>query len=69
MRRTPVTSTDLRSVGYDHEVSILEVEFRSGGVYQYANVPRHIYEEMMKAESQGSYFNTQIRDRYSSAKI
>ena len=29
MHRTPVTSTDIRSIGYDLQSSVLEVEFNS----------------------------------------
>jgi hypothetical protein len=42
MNRISVNSSDLASVGYDPNTSMLEVAFRSGGVYQYFNVPeRH----------------------------
>ncbi|OQX00458.1 MAG: hypothetical protein BWK73_48340 [Thiothrix lacustris] len=38
-----VSSSNLRSVGYDPETATLEVRFRHGGVYQYYNVPEETY--------------------------
>lgn len=35
MQRTPVTSSNLASVGYDTSHRILAVGFRNGSVYQY----------------------------------
>jgi hypothetical protein len=64
MNRTPVRSSNILSVGYDHQAGILEVEFRSGGVYQYSGVPEHIYQGFMRAASKGAYFHDHIKDRY-----
>jgi hypothetical protein len=44
MQRIPVSSTDLRSVGYAPESSVLEIEFNSGGIYQYSRVPASVYQ-------------------------
>jgi hypothetical protein len=34
MKRETVGSSNIRSIGYDQNTNILEVEFRSGRVYQ-----------------------------------
>jgi hypothetical protein len=39
MDRTPVSSSNLSSVGYDPDEQILEIEFNGGRVYQYYDVP------------------------------
>jgi len=57
MRRTAVESTTMRSVGYDWAQQILEVEFTSGAVYQYLEVPAAVFDGLMHAESKGRYFN------------
>ena len=44
MIRKSVTSSDIRSIGYDDETRILEIEFHSGGIYQYYSVPRAVDE-------------------------
>ncbi|HEX8266767.1 MAG TPA: KTSC domain-containing protein [Pyrinomonadaceae bacterium] len=64
MNRHFVSSSNLRSVGYDVTESILEIEFHSGSVYQYFNVPQEKYESLMRAGSKGSYFAAYIKDVY-----
>jgi hypothetical protein len=64
MRRKPVDSTTMRSVGYQPKSRILEIEFDSGAVYQYLEVPARIYEQLLRAESKGRYFNSEIREVY-----
>ncbi len=69
MIRETVTSTDLRSVGYDEDAMILEVEFQNGGVYHYFEVPEVIHAELMSAPSKGRYFNKNIRTVYRCDRI
>ncbi len=69
MERVPVRSRDIAIVGYDRRNAILEVAFRSGGVYHYAGVPQDICENLMTASSQSSYFNDVIRDQYPYVRI
>lgn len=54
----------MRSVGYDAAQQILEVEFTSGTVYQYLEVPATVFTGLMAAASKGRYFNQEIRDDY-----
>lgn len=60
--RSPVSSSNLASVGYDMTSSVLEVEFKNGSVYQYLNVPRGTYDALLGAASVGGYFNANVRD-------
>ncbi len=62
MQRTPVTSSSLASVGYDAEQRFLEIEFTSGAVYQYRNVPEAVYRGLINAVSHGGYFADHIKD-------
>ena len=55
MDRTPVVSSNIKSIGYDSNSKILEVEFTNMSVYRYYEVPEDVYEELMAAESKGSY--------------
>ncbi|MHB9038672.1 MAG: KTSC domain-containing protein [Armatimonadota bacterium] len=64
MNRTHVSSSNLKSVGYDPMTKILEIEFHSCSVYQYSNVPPTIYKGLMSAASHGSYFNATIRGAF-----
>ena len=69
MERMPVTSSNLHSVGYDLDSQTLEVEFNNGSVYQYSNVPQGEYDALMSADSKGTYFNANIRNRYPFTKL
>jgi hypothetical protein len=64
VERCPVESSLIRSVGYDLDASVLEVELMTGNVYEYYDVPLSVYDELMDAPSKGSYFNEFIRDMY-----
>ncbi|GAB16798.1 hypothetical protein GOEFS_014_00400 [Gordonia effusa NBRC 100432] len=64
MRRNPVSSSSLASVGYDETTRTLEVEFNSGSAYQYFDVPMSTYTELTTADSIGRYFVEHVRDAY-----
>jgi hypothetical protein len=64
MERDPVRSSNIRSVGYDPGSRRLEVEFLSGGIYQYSGVPESVYQQFIRTASKGSYFHSHIKDRY-----
>jgi KTSC domain len=69
MRREAVESSTLKSVGYEGKSQTLEIEFRSGMVYQYLDVPGAVYEGLRRAESKGRYFNDEIRDDYTFVRV
>lgn len=70
MDRQHVMSSNLRSVGYDPASLTLEIEFHSGGLYQYLNVPSSVYSSLMSAPSKGTYFDYYIKKaRYKFIKI
>jgi hypothetical protein len=65
MNRAPVTSSTLSAVFYSPDRLLLEIEFRSGDIYRYFDVPPRIYHDLLAAESKGRYFNANIRKRFS----
>lgn len=67
MKRTKVESSNIASVGYEN--NIMEIEFNSGAIYQYENVPIRVYEVMMKADSVGKYFNAHIKSKYNYRRV
>jgi hypothetical protein len=69
MQRQPVTSSNLRAVGYDPQTQILEIEFKTGGIYQYTAVPESVYTGLVNAGSKGSYFHANIKGQYNDHKI
>ena len=62
MRRVPVESEAMNSVGYDPKARVLEIEFSQGEVYRYFDVPSSLHVGLMAAESHGEYFTRNIRD-------
>jgi hypothetical protein len=69
VERTPVSSSDIASIGYDEDNQILEVEFNSGSVYQYSGVPSSEYDGIMNADSKGKYLHANIKNRYPFVKL
>ena len=62
MRRRPVASEALSSVGWAD--GVLELEFTSGELYRYLEVPELVFRQLLRAESKGRFFQERIRDRY-----
>jgi predicted transcriptional regulator len=67
-KRIPVESSTIAAVGYDKEAHILEIEFHHGAIYQYANVPEKVFDELMSSPSQGAYFLNEIKGRFEQLK-
>jgi len=69
MERIPVSSSNISSIGYDEDSNTLEIEFHSGAVYQYFDIPLNIYQEFMGAGSKGQYFAAHIKGYYRYVKV
>ncbi len=61
MERQHVSSSNIASIGYDQDNMVLEIEFLSGAIYQYYDVPQSIYEGLMAADSHGKYLAAYIK--------
>jgi hypothetical protein len=68
MRRVRLGSAAIEAVTYDERKCILVVEFRGGDSYQYLDVPKTAYRELLKAESAGAFWNT-IKDQFEYEKL
>jgi hypothetical protein len=64
-----VASSSLRSIGYDAATSTLEVEFRNGSVYRYANVPTELWTRFRRAPSMGKFFQDHVRDQFDAMRV
>ena len=70
MKRTPVHSSMIASVGYDQQEKILEVEFvHNGLIYEYFDVPVAEYHNLMKAASKGNYLQKCIASTYGYGRV
>ena len=68
IKRIPVASSNIASVGYDKEAKILEIEFHHGAIYQYVDVPENVFEEFMSSPAMGSYFMNEIKSKFKCRK-
>ena len=59
----------IRAIGYDEASRTLEIEFMSGSIYQYFDVPQGVHRELMAAGSHGSYLATHIKGHYRYARV
>jgi len=69
MNRDNVSSSNLRSVGYEEGTFTLEIEFHGGGIYQYFEVPESVYLGLMQASSKGQYFHQNIKNSFRYKRI
>lgn len=73
MDRTGVRSSNIVSVGWEADEDgvngILEVEFKQGVVYQYTDVPKFVFEQLIFSGSPGKYLLTSIVDAYDGQRI
>ena len=64
-----VDSEMARSIGYDEEEQVLQIEFSSGSVYHYSDVEPQMWESLQDADSTGKFFNSEIKGYYSSRRV
>ena len=69
MKMIPVESSNVESVGYDDGSSTLQVAFKKGGMYQYFDVPKGVFEALRDASSVGGYLASNIKGRYRYSKV
>ena len=69
MNREPIASTNIASIGYDEPSQTLEVEFKTGGIYQYYNVTQELFEQLMQAASKGQFLAYQIKNAYPYSRV
>lgn len=69
MERKPVQSSNIASIGYDENSTTLEIQFLNNSIYQYFEVPQHIYTELMGSDSQGRCLAQNIKGVYRYSKV
>lgn len=69
IKREPVESSVLASAGYDAKLRVLELEFHSGAIYRYLDVPEDIFRSLIAAESKGQFFSASIRNKFRSERV
>ena len=67
--RQPVHSHALAAVGYSKRLHALEVEFISGAIYRYSNVPPEIYRDLLGAPSKAQFYDANVRGHFPSVHV
>lgn len=63
--RLPIDSSAIKTAGYSVDRKVLAVEFGSGLVLHYDNVPAELFEAFGKAESRGRFYAKEIKGKFS----
>lgn len=72
MKLYPVNSSQINAIGYAAATNTMRIEFKSGSLYEYANVTPEVFEAFAKAPSIGSHFYKHIKpfaDKYPYVKL
>ena len=69
IQRAAVESSSIASAGYAPASRLLEIEFRSGAIYRYREVPESVFTAFTAARSKGHFFSTQVRGKYAFDKV
>lgn len=69
IKRVPVESSAIATVGYSKKLRALEIEFRNRSVYRYLEVPSDVYEALLNARSKARYYDENIRHKYRSQHV
>lgn len=64
MQMVPVSSSAISAVRYDPATSTMNIRFTQGHTYTFCGVPASVYNGLLNAGSQGTYYAQYIRGRY-----
>lgn len=69
MKRSPVDSKAIKSVGYDEATRCMHVEFSDGGCHEYHGVSAETHKAFMDSPSKGKHFHSLIKPHHKSRKL
>jgi hypothetical protein len=64
MTRTPVKSSNVKSVGYDPATKAMEVEFHTGAVYTHSGVSANDHSALVNSSSIGSHYHKNFKGKF-----
>ena len=67
--RQSVHSHVLAAVGYSKRLHALEVEFISGAIYRYSDVPPQLYRDFLSAASKAQFYDANVRGHFPSVHV
>lgn len=69
MKRIPVNSSNVKSVGYNSILKLLEVEFNNGSVYEYIDVPKELYDAFISSDSLGKFVHSHLKNKFRTIQV
>ncbi len=69
MEMHSVQSSNINAIGYDEGSETLQIEFINGGMYQYFDVPRQVFDGIMNADSKGKFLHSNIKGAYRYSRV
>jgi hypothetical protein len=64
MEKRSDKSKAVKSLLYDDATRSLDVEFASASTYRYFDVPRDVYEWLLRVDSKGTFVNRLVKEKY-----
>lgn len=69
IKREPVVSSNVASIGYSRTLHALEIEFTRGAIYRFLNVPRSVYRDLIATDSKGRFIAQHIRGQFAFERV
>ena len=62
LQHQPIVSKVLRTVAFDAPLRVLEVQYRTGSIYRFFNVPESVYAGLCASDSPGRYLQRWLKE-------
>ena len=69
IQHTVTRSSMITEIEYDDSEKLLKLKFAKGGWYEYNDVPKEVYQDLLNSESIGKYFLANIKDKYKTERV
>lgn len=67
--RKGMPSTVIKSYRYFPQEKILRIEYLSGIIYDYLEVPQQVFDDFRAAFSKGTFLNKEIKGKFAFLKV
>lgn len=57
-------SSNIAKAEYDPFMKVMTLHFRKGGIYEYIEVNRNVFDGLVEAESAGRYFHSNVKGKF-----
>jgi KTSC domain len=70
MKLNIVQSSNVLGLSYNRKRRVMSVMFRNNlSVYEYRDVPQHVYTKVLRSNSVGQTLNSEIKGKYAYTKV